>query len=98
MKTAGVRELKTHLSAYLRDVGRGEVLLVTDNGRVVAEMRPPGTGVAALTPRDLRYQRLIERGVLRAPIRPGDRSWAAPRDLGVSKATAAAALDAERGE
>ena len=37
MKTAGVRDLKTHLSGYLRDVARGDVVLVTDRGRVVAE-------------------------------------------------------------
>jgi antitoxin (DNA-binding transcriptional repressor) of toxin-antitoxin stability system len=98
MKTAGVRELKAHLSAYLRDVGRGEVFLVTDNGQVVAELRPPGPALAGLSPRDLRFQKLIERGVLRAPTHPADRSWAGPCALGVSKAAAASALDAERGE
>jgi antitoxin (DNA-binding transcriptional repressor) of toxin-antitoxin stability system len=41
MKTVGIRDLEAHLSAYLRDVTRGERLLVTDRGRVVAELRQP---------------------------------------------------------
>jgi len=44
MRTIGVRELKARLSQILREVQRGEVLLVTDRGRVVAELRQPGTG------------------------------------------------------
>ncbi|MHC4236478.1 MAG: type II toxin-antitoxin system Phd/YefM family antitoxin, partial [Planctomycetota bacterium] len=42
MKAVGVRELKAHLSRYLREVQAGEVILVTDRGRVVAELRVPG--------------------------------------------------------
>ena len=41
MKAVGVRELKAHLSRYLRDVAGGEVVLVTDRGTVVAELRAP---------------------------------------------------------
>ena len=37
----GVRELKNRLSACLREVAAGEVVLVTDRGRVVAEFRRP---------------------------------------------------------
>jgi antitoxin (DNA-binding transcriptional repressor) of toxin-antitoxin stability system len=42
VKTVGVRELKNRLSEYLRLVRRGEEILVTDRGQVVAELRPPG--------------------------------------------------------
>lgn len=42
MKTVGVRELKNRLSEYLRLVRRGERVLVTDRGEVVAELRRPG--------------------------------------------------------
>ncbi len=42
MATVGVRELKNRLSEYLRRVAEGEVVIVTDRGRVVAELRPPG--------------------------------------------------------
>lgn len=42
MKAVGIRDLKNHLSAYLRLVRRGERILVTDRGEVVAEIRHPG--------------------------------------------------------
>ena len=41
MRAVAVKELKNQLSAYLRDVAQGEVFLVTDRGRVVAELRRP---------------------------------------------------------
>ena len=41
MRTAGVRELKNRISAYLRMVAEGETVLVTDRGRVVAQILPP---------------------------------------------------------
>lgn len=42
MRTVGIRELKSRLSEYLRRVQSGESFLVTDRGRVVAEIREPG--------------------------------------------------------
>ncbi len=45
MIAVGIRELKNRLSEYLRAVRAGEQVLVTDRGRVVAELRPPGPGV-----------------------------------------------------
>lgn len=42
MKTVGIRELKNHLSEYLRKVRLGDSVLVTDRGEVVAEFSPPG--------------------------------------------------------
>lgn len=41
MKAVGVRDLKNRLSEYLRAVRRGERILVTDRGQVVAELRSP---------------------------------------------------------
>ena len=42
MSTVGLRELKNNLSRYVRRVERaGEVIQVTDRGKVVAELRPP---------------------------------------------------------
>ena len=46
MKAVPVRELKNRLSAYLREVAGGEVVLVTDRGRVVAELRRPSSALA----------------------------------------------------
>jgi prevent-host-death family protein len=41
MKAVAIRELKNRLSSYLREVAAGEIVLVTDRGRVVAELRRP---------------------------------------------------------
>lgn len=42
MKEVGIRELKNRLSEYVRLVRAGEVVMVTDRGEAVAELRPPG--------------------------------------------------------
>ena len=47
MKAVGLRELKNRLSEYIRDVRRGESVLVTDRGEVVAELGPPGHRAAS---------------------------------------------------
>ncbi len=39
MKVVGVRELRNRLSQYLQMVRKGEYVLVTDRGQVVAELR-----------------------------------------------------------
>ncbi len=41
MRAIGIRELKNQLSRYLSLVKRGEIVLVTDRGRVVAQIGPP---------------------------------------------------------
>lgn len=65
-RTAGVREAKAHLSEYLRRVEQGETVLITDRGRVVAELSAPGrarpVGQNALA--DLVLDRTV-----RAPLR-----------------------------
>jgi antitoxin (DNA-binding transcriptional repressor) of toxin-antitoxin stability system len=98
MKTAGVRDLKTHLSGYLRDVARGDVVLVTDRGRVVAELRPPGAGERSASPEDLRYRRLVDRGLLRPAAAPGSVDWGAAPRVRLTRGTSQELLDAERGE
>jgi prevent-host-death family protein len=96
MKTAGVRELKAHLSGFLRDVARGEVVLVTDRGRVVAQLRPAGPSEETLSPADLRHRGLVADGRLRPAPAPGPIRWSRKRPL--PKGDAQALLDAERGE
>jgi prevent-host-death family protein len=66
MDRVGVRELRQNLSVYLRRVGRGETLEVTERGRPVAVLRPIDAPADAVT-------RLIARGV---PIRRGQGSLA----------------------
>jgi antitoxin (DNA-binding transcriptional repressor) of toxin-antitoxin stability system len=98
VKTVGIRELKAHLSTHLRDVSRGDVILVTDRGRVVAELRPPGAAERALSPEEIRYRKLVDRGVLRPAAAPGALPWAKPLRPLVARGAAQALLAAEREE
>jgi prevent-host-death family protein len=40
MKTVGSRELKNRLGRYLKLVGKGETLIITDRGKPVARIIP----------------------------------------------------------
>lgn len=66
MRTVGIREIKSKLSEYLRQVREGERILVTDRGRVVAELREPGPVIegAGVPPRlwELATQGLVRLG------------------------------------
>ena len=42
MTTVGIRHLKAHLSAYIKQVEAGEHVTVTDRGRAVAVLAPVG--------------------------------------------------------
>ncbi|UCH92442.1 MAG: type II toxin-antitoxin system prevent-host-death family antitoxin [Candidatus Aminicenantes bacterium] len=41
MKSVGIRELKTHLSQYLNLVKNGEIVVVTNHNKIIAEIRQP---------------------------------------------------------
>jgi prevent-host-death family protein len=58
--TAGVREVKNHLSAYLDRVREGEEIVITDRGRPVARL-------TSLEPEVDRLELLLEQGLI---IRP----------------------------
>lgn len=96
MKEVGIRELKNRLSEYVRLVRAGEVVMVTDRGQVVAELRPPGAGVEGIE----RYPGLAEMA------RQGLVTLGAPNradlypmlEACVPAGTAAQLLDEERGE
>jgi antitoxin (DNA-binding transcriptional repressor) of toxin-antitoxin stability system len=98
MKAVGVRDLKAHLSSYLRDVVAGEVVLVTDRGRVIAELRTPGQEP---DPRESETDRRLRQMAERFPLRVGE-----PRDASVYRVspirkpagTAHDLLDADRDE
>ena len=93
MRAVGVRELKDRLSEYLRVAGTGEVVLVTDRDRVVAEIVAPG---ASRSKGDLLWADLIAQGVLRPPL---VADGAPPPYLGgATSAGLAAELDADRGD
>ncbi len=98
MKTVGIRDLKAHLSAHLRDVLRGDTILVTDRGEVVAELRPPGAAERALTPAELVRQRLVDRGLLQPAAAPGSLAWKRPLRRLLKRGTAQELLEADREE
>lgn len=70
MKRVGVRDLKDNLSRYLRAVADGETILVTDRGRVVAEVRPASVPDLGEDSEDARMQKLIREGRARPPRDP----------------------------
>lgn len=60
MLAVGIRELKNRLSQYLKRVGTGERLLVTERGRPVAIISRP-----SVTPADRRIEAMLREGVAR---------------------------------
>lgn len=95
MISTGIRDLKTHLSRYIRRVEQGERVAVTHRGRVVAELVPPGSGSpnAALSP----YERLLAAGLIRPAVETGDPLTDLPM-LRLPPGTAQALIDADRGD
>ena len=93
MKVMGVRELKANLSRALRDVKHGDVILVTDRGTVVAELRSPGTSESAA---DNALRRLAAMGSLHVGAHQSSAYVASP--VRVRRGTARRLLDEERDE
>jgi prevent-host-death family protein len=86
--TVGVAELRQNLSRYLRRVGRGERLIVTDRNRPVAELGPPPTSGSDL-------DRLVAEGRVSRPTR---RGLPEPLQLDGDPYALSRALDEIRGE
>jgi antitoxin (DNA-binding transcriptional repressor) of toxin-antitoxin stability system len=97
MKAVGVRELKAHLSRYLREVQAGEVILVTDRGHVVAELRVPGPATTAESEADRALRRLADTGALRIG-EPHDKHVYQKSPLRARSGTARTLLGEEREE
>lgn len=58
MSTIGVRQLRDHLSQYLRRVKTGERLIITERGESVAILSPP-----ARTAADQRATAMVREGL-----------------------------------
>jgi prevent-host-death family protein len=54
----GVRELKTHLSEYLRDVKKGKTIVVTEHGKPVGRLIPTSL------PQEDRIEALRRAGII----------------------------------
>ena len=63
MRAVGIKELKNKLSEYVRIAAAGEAVLVTDRGRVVAELTAPRPGRPA-SPTEAKWADLIRRGIV----------------------------------
>lgn len=99
MRVVGIRELKAKLSEYLREVRAGEVFLVTDRDRVVAELRPPRS---ELPPPPDAVAAALEALAATGEVQPArapkaEWSWS-PRGAGLPAGTAEALLDELREE
>ena len=55
--TVGVRELKARLSKYLREVKAGRTILITERGKPVGRLVPPGQALQQ------RLQAMIDAGL-----------------------------------
>lgn len=97
MLTIGVRELKARLSQILREVQRGELVLVTDRGRVVAELRQPGlSSVTPASAEERALGRMSAEGHLRLAETPVSGYPVSP--IRSPRGTASELLGEERGE
>ncbi len=96
MQTVGVRDLKARLSQCLKDVQRGETILVTDRGRVVAELRSPTMPARPSSPIERAVAGLAATGVLRVAEPTPDPYPSSP--LKTPAGTARRLLAAERDE
>lgn len=81
-RTAGVREAKAHLSEYLRRVEQGETVLITDRGRVVAELSAPGR--ARPVDQDALAALVLDRTV-RAPLKAAGKNSSLFKWKGLAK-------------
>jgi len=66
MRAVGLKVLKNRLSEYVRLAASGEIVLVTDRDRVVAELVPPGVDRSPMLS-DALLADAVRQGWLRAP-------------------------------
>jgi antitoxin (DNA-binding transcriptional repressor) of toxin-antitoxin stability system len=71
MRSVGLKVLKNRLSEYVRLAAGGEVVLVTDRDRVVAELVPPREGRSVVL-NDALLAEAVRRGWITPPAMLGD--------------------------
>lgn len=97
MRTVGIKQLKAHLSEYVRAARAGETVLVTLHDEVVAELRPPQRP-AAPGEVEHRLRALADAGeVTRARLPKHGWKWEV-EGLGLPVGTADALLEELRSE
>ncbi|MGI8785448.1 MAG: type II toxin-antitoxin system Phd/YefM family antitoxin [Acidobacteriota bacterium] len=95
IRAVGIRELKNRLSEYLRYASQGDRILVTDRGRVIAELSSPNH--TASSPQLLSaILALASQGSLRIGA-ANDKQLYPEISTAVAEGTVAQLLDEERG-
>lgn len=96
IKNVGIKDLKNNLSAYLREVGRGTRILVSDRNTVVAELHEPGATYAPPETSDPVMAEWIRQRV----VMPGTRKKAPlePSPFTLEDGTAHRLIEEDRGE
>lgn len=93
MRTVELDELTDKLTEYLQLAAGGEIILVVDRGRVVAELTPPRSGQTKPSD-DGRLIAMIREGLLRPALVP--RGTAPPRQPVAATAELLDELTADR--
>jgi len=101
-RTAGVRDMKAHLSAYLRRVREGETVTITDRGEAIAQLvppppPPPGDALEQTLARLERAGQIVRPTMTMAQLRAKQRVTAS-RTAAAPRGTAQRVLDADRDE
>ena len=94
-KSVGIKKLKNELSFYLREVKKGSVVLITDHGNVIAEIRIPDREYAQIK-RDALKQEWIDSNKLFLPAEP--LKLLEMMSIHVPEGTAEELLNFERGD
>jgi len=92
---AGIRELKNHLSRYIRRIEAGERIAMTAHGRIVAELVPPGAGASRAA--RSRLADLVATVLVRPPVEVGDPLEHWP-EIRLPAGTAKSLIDRDRGD
>lgn len=98
MRVVGIRELKSQLSSVLREVQRGESILVTDRGRVIAEIRTPLGESSPRSQPEEGLLRMAARGEVRLGRRPKRPLPPSPLSSPMPPGTTQELIDWVRGE
>lgn len=69
MATVGIKQLKNHLTQYLRRSKEGEEIIVTERGKPIAIIRPIHSA-EEVSSREARLAQLAAQGRLTLPTRP----------------------------
>jgi prevent-host-death family protein len=96
MHSVGIKTLKNRLSEYVRAAAAGETVLVTDRGRVVAELVSPRVRADA-SPDEQRLGELMRQGLL-TPAKVPPRSRLPRRKPVATIADVLRDLDGSRAE